>query len=134
MYYEEIQKGAPLSVNRFLICCISLAAALCIALFAGVYAYRASYSYAYADLTFDSFSLDGNRLTLHVHSNTDGEYVYRLVTSGLEDGKLSVTIRGGKQSALAQTPGEKVASFYIDLPEGTEKVVCGKSTIYTVQK
>lgn len=131
---EENQKGASLHVNRLSISCISLAAALCIALLAGVYAYHASYAYAYDDLTFDSFSLDGNRLTFYVNSNTDGEYVYRLLTSGPEDGKLSVTLRGGKQPSLAQTPGESVASFYIDLPEGTKKVVCGKTTIYTVQQ
>lgn len=120
-------------MNRLTISCISLAAALCIALLAGVYVYNASYAYAYGDLSFESFSLDGNRLTVRVRSTTDGEYVYRLLTSGFEDGKLSVILRGGKQSSLAQTPGEKIASFYIDLPEGTEKVVCGKTTIYTVQ-
>lgn len=130
---EENRKGVLFRVNRLTISCISLLAALCIALLAGVYAYNASYSYEYADLTFDSFSLDGNRLTLHVKSNTDGEYVYRLITSDPEDGTLSVTVRGGKQPSLAQTPGEKVASFFIDLPEGTKKIVCGKTTIYTVQ-
>lgn len=121
-------------MNRLSITCISLAAALCIALLAGVYAYHASYAYAYDDLSFENFSLDGNRLTFQVRSSTDGEYVYRLLTSGLENGKLSVTLRGGKQPALAQTPGKSVASFYIDLPEGTSKVVCGKTTIYTVQQ
>lgn len=120
-------------MNRLALSCISLAAALCIALLAGVYAYHASYAYAYADLSFESFSLDGNRLTFRVKSNTNGEYVYRLLTSGFEDGKLSVTLRGGKQPALAQTSGESYASFSIDLPEGTEKVVCGKTTIYTVK-
>ena len=131
---EENQKGASLPVRRLTIICISLAAALCLALLSGVYAYNASYVYAYDDLTFDNFSLEGNRLTLQVHSKTDGEYVYRLFTSGLEDGKLSVTLRGGKQPSLAQTPGNGVAAFYIDLPEGTKKVVCGKTTIYTVQQ
>lgn len=121
-------------MNRPLLCCISLVVAFCIALFAGVYAYRSSYAFAYDELTFDSFSLDGNRLTVKVRSKTDGEYIYRMITSGPEDGKLSVTVRGGKQPSLAQTPEEKVASFYIDLPEGTEKIVCGKTTIYTVQK
>lgn len=131
---EENRKGVPLPVNRLSLTCISLAAALCIALLAGAYAYHASYAYAYDDLTFDSFSLEGNRLTFQVHSTMDGEYVYRLLYSGPEDGKLSVILRGGKQPALAQTPGESVASFYIDLPEGTKKVVCGKTTIYTVQQ
>lgn len=120
-------------MNRLLICCISLAVALCIALLAGVYAYRESYSFTYDELTFDSFSLDGNRLTVRVHSKTEGEYIYRLITSGLENGKLTVTLRGGKQSSLAQTPDQQVASFDIDLPEGTKKVVCGKTTIYTVK-
>ena len=120
-------------MKRLLICCISLAAALCIALLAGVYAYHESYAYTYDELTFDSFTLEGNRLTLHVKSNTEGEYVYRLITSGPEDGKLTVTVRGGKQSELAQTPGVSTAAFYIDLPEGTKKIVCGKTTIYTVK-
>lgn len=131
---EENRKGVSLPVNRLLLSCISLAVAICIALFAGVYVYHSSYAYAYDDLDFGGFSLEGNRLTFQVNSKTDGEYVYRLLSSGPEDGKLSVTLRGGKQPDLAQTPGESVASFYIDLPEGTEKVVCGKTTIYTVQK
>ena len=131
---EENRKGAPLPVNRLSICCISLAAVLCIALLSGILAYNESYAYAYADLTFENFSLDGNRLTFRVHSTTDGEYVYKLLTSDVEDGKLSVTLLGGKQPSLAQTPGDSVACFYIDLPEGTEKVVCGKTTVYTVQK
>ena len=130
---EENRKGAPLPVNRLSICCISLAAALCIALLAGVLIYNASSAYAYDDLTFENFSLDGNRLTFRVRSNTTGEYVYKLFTSDFEDGTLSVTLRGGKQAALAQTPGDSVAYFYIDLPEGTKKVVCGKTTIYNVQ-
>lgn len=119
-------------MNRLSISCISLVAALCIALIAGVYAYNTSYAYEYDDLTIDSFSLEGNRLTLHVKSNTDGEYIYRLITSGPEDGKLTVTARGGKQPALAQTPEKAVAAFYIDLPEGTKKIIYGKTTIYTV--
>lgn len=121
-------------MKRLLLCYLSLAAAFFIALFAGIYAYHASHTYSYDELTFDSFSLDGNRLTLHVKSKTEGEYVYRLITSGPEDGKLTVTVRGGKQPALAQTPEVSTAAFYIDLPEGTKKIVCGKTTIYTVNK
>lgn len=121
-------------MKQLLISCISLLAALCIALLAGLYFYRASYTYAYDDLTFDSFTLEGNRLTFHVKSNLDGEYVYRLLNSDVVDGKLTVTVLGGKQASLAQTPGKDVAAFYIDLPEGTKKVVCGKTTIYTVSK
>lgn len=131
---EKNRKGAPLPVDRLSISCIALAAVLCIALLTGAYVYHSSHDYAYADLTFENFSLEGNRLTFRVHSTTDGEYIYRLFTSGPEDGKLSITLRGGKQPSLAQTPEESVATFYIDLPEGTEKVVCGKTTVYTVQK
>lgn len=119
-------------MTRLLLSCVSLLLALCVALLAGFAAYHASHSYKYADLSFDSFSLDGNRLTFQVSAKTDGEYLYRLLTSDLEDGKLSITLRGGRQASLAQTPGSSVATFSIDLPEGTKKVVCGKSTVYTV--
>lgn len=113
--------------------CVSLLLALCVALLAGVAAYHASHSYAYADLLFEEFSVDGDLLSFRVSSKTDGEYIYRVLTASVdEDGKLSVTVRGGVQSSLAQTPGEKVAFFSIRLPEGTKKVVCGKSTVYTV--
>ena len=120
-------------MNRFVISCISLLLTLCVTLLAGFAAYHASHSYEYADLTFDAFSIDGNRLPFQVSSKTDGEYVYRVLTASVdEDGKLSVTVRGGRQASLAQTPGEMTAFFHIDLPEGTKKVVCGKSTIYSV--
>lgn len=119
-------------MNRLLLSCISLLLALCVALLAGFAAYHASYSCKYADLIFDNFSMDGNRLTFQVHSKTDGEYIYRLSNAGLKDGKFAIIIRGGKQASLAQTPGTCVATFSIDLPEGTKKVVCGTSTVYTV--
>ncbi|MCH5182547.1 MAG: hypothetical protein J1E00_00090 [Oscillospiraceae bacterium] len=120
-------------MKRLLICYISFAVALCIALLAGVYAYRETYVLTNDELSFESFSQNGNRLTIRVKSKTEGEYVYRLITSDLENGKLTVTLRGGKQSSLAQEPGRNVAEFEIELPEGTKKVVCGKTTIYTVK-
>lgn len=120
-------------MNRLLLSGVSLLVALCVALLAGVIAYHASYTYESADLTFDDFSLDGNRLTFSVRSDAAGEYVYRVLPGNLEDGKFPVTVRGGKQSALAQTPGAEQAIFTIELPEGTQKVVCGKRTIYTVK-
>ena len=117
---------------RLLLSCVALLLALSIALLSGLFLYHASYSYEYADLLFDNFTLEGNRLTFKVSSQTDGEYIYRLLISTVVNGELSVTIRGGKQAALAQTPGENFATFTIEMPEGTEKVVLGKSTLYTV--
>ena len=119
-------------MNRLLLVCISLLLAFAVALTAGIVAYRWSSAYAYGDLTFDNFSLVDGRLTFRVRSNVEGEYVYKLIADSDGNGQITLTVRGGKQSALAQSPGLDDAYFHIDLPEGTRKLVCGKSTVYTV--
>lgn len=119
-------------MNRLLFLCVSLLLAFALALLAGTVAYRWSSAYDYSDLTFDNFSLVDGRLTFRVRSNIEGEYVYKLIADSDGSGQINLTVRGGKQSALAQSPGLDDAYFHIDLPEGTRKLVCGKSTVYTV--
>ncbi len=118
--------------NRLLLVCVSLLLAFAVALTAGVVAYHWSYTYEYSELTFDNFSLVDGWLYFRVRSNVTGEYVYKFFADDDGNGQIALTFRGGKQPDLAETPGLDDANFKIELPEGTRKLVCGKSTVYTV--
>ncbi len=118
-------------MKRLLIICISLLLTGCVVMLSWLLIYHHSYSYKYSELDFEEFELENGTLTFHVKSELKGEYVYRVLT--VSDGTdLKLTLRGGKQASLAQTPGSSSATFSIELPEGTERVVCGTSTVYNV--
>lgn len=92
-----------------------------------------SYTIGYSDLQIDEYHLEGNTFTIKVSADLDGEYLYKvLATQNGEPGELELTFRGGKQPSLAQTPDKAEATFEIEVPAGTTRIVCDDMTVYTI--
>lgn len=93
--------------------------------------YHHDYEIEMADLEVHSKDYKGGVLTVTVSTTLDGEFLYRVTGAENEDGNYELTFHGGKQPSLAQTPGDKKAVLTVEIPDGYEKVVCGKTTLYT---
>ncbi|MBE6578661.1 MAG: hypothetical protein E7651_02510 [Ruminococcaceae bacterium] len=111
---------------------ISLLLTACVVMAAYLLIYHHSYELEYADLDIDETTYENGVLTVTVKSATAGEFLYRMIGAPNDKGEFELTFRGGKQGALAQTPGKYSATFTVEVPEEYKKVVCGKSTIYTI--
>ena len=96
--------------------------------------YHASYEIEYDDIEVTETQYADGVLTLKVKTEIPGEYLYRVIGAPNEKGEFELTFRGGKQGALAQTKGEDTAVFEIEIPDEYKKIVCGKSTVYTIVK
>ncbi len=106
---------------------------LCIAAASCFVCTNRSYTVGYDDLHITEHQFKGNLFTIKASSDLDGEYLYKvLVTQHGEPGELVLTFRGGKQPSRAQTPGKTDATFVIEVPAGTKRIVCDGTTVYTI--
>lgn len=122
-------------MNRLpVIIAISLLLTLCLVMAAYLVIYHHSYEVEYEDLEIGETSYENGVLTVTVESSLEGEYLYRVIGAPNEKGEYELTFRGGKQPAKAQRSGEQSATFTIEIPKGYTKVVCGKSTLYTISE
>ncbi len=113
---------------------IALLLTACIA--AASYWVCANHSYVidYADLNIEEYHFEDNTFTVKVSADLKGEYIYKVLTSpNGEPGELVLTFRGGKQPSLAQIPDKTDATFKIDVPAGTSRIVCDGMTVYTIE-
>ena len=88
----------------------------------------------YADLEIEEHDYKNNTFTVKVRADEDGMYLYKVLAVQNGEGELVLTFRGGKQPSRAQTKGEEVATFSIDVPTGTTRITCDDLTVYTVKK
>ena len=97
--------------------------------------YLAVYHHAY-EVDMDRLDIlskeykDG-KLTVSLTTTLAGEFLYDVEAAENDDGNFELTFLGGKQPSLAQKPGQKEAVFTVEIPKGYEKVVCGKTVLYT---
>ena len=87
----------------------------------------------YADLSIKEHSYDNHTFTIEVSVDEDGMYLYKVLATQNSEGDLELTFRGGKQPSMAQTPNKAVATFQIDVPAGTQRIVCDGMTVYTIK-
>ncbi len=106
----------------------------CVVMASYLLIYHVSYEIEYEDLEVTETQYADGVLTVTVKTETAGEYLYRVIGAPNEKGEFELTFRGGKQASLAQTPGENSATFEIEIPDEYKKIVCGKSTVYTITK
>ena len=71
-------------------------------------------------------------LTVTVSSTLEGQFLYSVSGDVNEDGNYELTFYGGKQSSLAQNPGNAKAVFAVEIPAGYGKVVCGNTTLHNL--
>lgn len=120
-------------MNRLpILIAISLLLTLCLVMASYLVIYHHSYELEYADLEIGETTYENGILTVTVNASMEGEYLYRVIAAPNDEGEYELTFRGGKQAALAHTPGEASATFTVEIPDGYERVVCGESTIYTI--
>lgn len=114
---------------------VSLLLTVCIASVSYLCIYYDSYELEYGELDFESYDFDNGILTVRVRSAADGEYLYKVLAGSNENaGEWELTFRGGKQKALAQNPESVIAKFSIEIPAGTNRVVCGENTVYRIER
>lgn len=111
---------------------IALLLTLCVAMASYLIIYHHSYEIEYEELEIGATSYENGVLTITVNASMEGEYIYRVIGAPNDEGEFELTFRGGKQPALAQDPGEHIATFTVEIPSEYKKVVCGKATVYTV--
>lgn len=112
---------------------IALFLTACIVAVSYAVCYGSSYTVEYADLDIKEYDFDGKIFTVKVSADADGEYLYKvLATQSGEEGELVLTFRGGKQPSRAQTPDKKTATFSVEVPAGTKRIVCDGMTVYTI--
>ncbi len=118
-------KRAVLIITALLLtACASMAAWLAV--------YHMSSELEYEELEFDGYEMNGDVLTVRVHAELDGVYLYR-VSARTNGDQLELTFRGGKQPALAQTKNASDAVFQITVPAEVKDVVCDSRTLYSVR-
>jgi len=118
-----------------LLIAIVLLASVCITALSYLAFVFSSYEIKYADLQIKEYDIEGNTFTIKVSADTQGEYLYKVLASpNGEPGELVLTFRGGKQPSRAQTPGKATATFVIELPADTTRIVCDGMTVCTTDK
>ena len=93
--------------------------------------YHHDYEIDMEDLEIHAKEYKGGVLTVTLSTTMEGEFVYRVTGDENEDGNFELTFHGGKQPSLSKTPGSQKVVLTVEIPKGYEKVVCGKTTLYT---
>ncbi len=111
---------------------IVLLLSLCVVMASYLVIYNFSYELEYKEIDIEETSYENGVLTITLKASMEGEYLYRVIGAPNEKGEYELTFRGGKQPALAQTPGESLATFTVEIPAGYTKVVCDKSILHSI--
>ncbi len=125
-------KERAFCMKRAILVTLALLLTACASMAAWLVIYRMSGELDYDELEFGEYEMNGDVLTVRVHAELDGVYLYR-VKAHTNGDQLELTFRGGKQPALAQTENATEAVFYITVPAEVKNVVCGTHTLYSVR-
>lgn len=95
---------------------------------------------SYSEVSFTQFQLQDNQtFTFTADADQTGIYLYSLSTVQ-EGDELRLILRGGKQASRAWPDGSTTAhgkhsaSFTVSVPADVKRIVCGKTTVYTIHK
>ncbi len=128
----QMWKERAFCMKRAMLVTLALLLTACASMAAWLAVYHIPGKLDYEELEFDGYEMNGDVLTVRVHAELDGVYLYR-VNARTNGDQLELTFRGGKQPALAQTKNASEAVFRITVPAEVKNVVCDSHTLYSVR-